>query len=354
MNTSLPLKKRNLLILLIALFASMHNPAFGMKRQRPSEHTPPPAKRRRRTKADRTDIMSVYICLTCKKTFDTRYEMNQHGIDNARHQNYAILTRETQHNDSENESGLNPPIEGVTRKTLIRLDEQSGYFIQSRQVATTFAAATTEEELLSIVLEFTDQVKNNVSMATAPSSSSRRRGQNRPIIEREDDSDDEEYDDDDYEEEEYEEEKTKQRPKRGTIKELYFEDGFFRCKNCTQKYRRPSALSQHFARYSGHASHTMKKYRKQQATPYDREYLHNGTYSCKRCPFNTTKPVEMRNHMTRNRTHKTHTIANHPYDIYKRGDRYCCFAPDCDKRYSRKEALATHFSRHPNHKQYLS
>jgi len=358
MNTSLPLQKRNLLILLIALFASMHNPAFGMQRQRPSEHTPPPAKRRRLTKADRTNSMIFSLCLTCEKTFDTQYKMNQHCIDNAHHQNYVIITRETQHNDSENESGLNPPVEGVTRKTIMRFDEQNDSLIQSRQVATRFIPATTEEEeeedLMNTVLEFAAQVKKDTPIIPQSSSSSRRRGPKRPIIESEDDSDDAEYEDEDCEEEEeYEEERTRPKLKRGVLKKLYFEDGFFRCKNCTHKYRHKASLSKHFLGNPGHASHSMQKYPKRQTTPYDKEYLRNGIYSCKKCNFNTIDRVIMRAHISHNQTHKTHTL-NSTYDTYKREQFYCCFFPGCNKEYKNKSSFHSHFSSHPTHKKYLS
>jgi len=348
-------QKRNLFILLIALFASMHNPAFGMKRQRPSNHTPPPAKRRR-------TATFFFLCFSCKEKFHTPGAMNQHFInncDNTRH--WKFIKVEELGNDSEVEDDLGQEL----------IPYHHGYHglpLTSVEIATEFVSGiTNENEVISIA----KLVAENATMTDAeyaqyfPKEES---PYNATIFLGKEDFSEEESSSEE-EEEEYEEfayeanphiartprQKASQAttPKKIPLKELYFEDGYFRCKKCHCKYRYQGGLSQHFAHHHGHASHTMKKYSKRQATPYDREYLHNGTYSCKRCPFNTTKPVKMRAHISHNQTHKTHTL-NYTYDTYKREQFYCCFFPDCGKKYLHENSLRYHFYGHPTHKKYLS
>jgi len=76
--------KKNLFILLIVLFASMHNPAFGMKRPRATEDTEPASKRRMLT--------HLYQCLTCQQRFHDSDEMHEHFVQTDDHDTYAIAT----------------------------------------------------------------------------------------------------------------------------------------------------------------------------------------------------------------------------------------------------------------------
>jgi len=158
-------RKRNLFIIFIALFAAMHNPAFGMKRRRSKRNgstLTSPAPKRRKTGVDGTDMVPFYLCLACNETFDTRETMHQHHSEHhegAGHIKYATFTKETAHNDDDEENE-----DGFTRRKLTQLYKHNDNLIQAITLASEVVSVSPDEYDLPRWMELATQVAENATL----------------------------------------------------------------------------------------------------------------------------------------------------------------------------------------------
>jgi len=344
-------RKRNLFIIFIALFAAMHNPAFGMKRRRQhvkfAREQTEPASKRRKTGINGTDMAPFYLCLACNETFDTRETMHQHHSEHhegAGHIKYATITQETPYDEDD-----------FIKRKVTRLYKHDGNLIQAITLASEVVSGRPGENYLPRWMELANQVAENATLLNTAKPFSILLANHRRRLEQDDSEESEEDDeyflpqgqywnDDDDEEDEDDipqprlrqpmRTKRKSRQKRERKKVVLYDS--------EEEEEEEDSLAEPGPKITKYMSITGM---------YKIEYLKDdGLFHCNVCAYKNCLTFYLRNHFRLNPTHKTHIVFS--YLPYKKGNRYCCPHKDCNEKYRQPHGLKQHFGRLPHHKDY--